>query len=318
MDNLRALGLRIVSLLPSATEIVCELGLAEHLVGVSHECDYPSYVHGLPKVTKSLIPANATSDEIDKLVRERLKTERALYRLDRLALERLQPDLIITQTLCEVCAVAESEVAAAIGSLPNRPRVVNLEPTCLEDVFASIEDVGDAAGIPLRARTVIEQLRTRVDAVVERSSSLAYRPRVVLLEWIDPPFCAGHWSPELIEMAGGREMIGNAGERSRTLAWQEIVDADPEFMLIACCGFDVERALADLPTLKSYPGFESLACVRSRSVYVVDGNAYFSRPGPRLVDSLEILANAMHPSVHPLRLGLPGARRLTWEELRGP
>jgi len=307
--------MRIVSLLPSATEIVCELGLGEDLVGVTHECDHPPFVKALPRVTRTLIPHDAASREIDALVRERLKTQRALYTLDMPILERLRPDLIVTQALCDVCAVAEAEVNAAACSLPGRPKVVHLEPMCLAEVFECLRLVGVAAGVPGRATEVIGRLQARVDAVVERSAAVSVRPRVVLLEWIDPPFCSGHWSPELVRLAGGIEMVGREGEPSRTTAWTEILDADPEVMVIACCGFDAERTRRDLPILAGYPGFAELSCVRSGRVYLVDGNAYFSRPGPRLVDSLEILAHALHPDIQPLPPGLPAALRLMPSEL---
>ncbi len=303
--------MRIVSLLPSATEIICGLGLRDQLVGVTHECDYPAGVSDLPKVTQTLIPHDATSGQIDSLVRERLQHQNALYSLDMPVLESLRPDLIVTQALCDVCAVAEDEVQAAATALPDNPRVINLEPTCLADVFACIRQVGRAAGIEGRAESYIDQLQRRVAAVAERTESIERRPSVLLLEWIDPPFCAGHWSPELVALAGGREAIGVAGQRSVTTAWSEIVAADPEVMLIACCGFSVERTLQDLPILQAYPDWERLACVKSDRVFVVDGSAYFSRPGPRLVDSLEILANALHDPIHPLPDGLPAARRLT-------
>jgi iron complex transport system substrate-binding protein len=307
--------MRIVSLLPSATEIVCELGLGEDLVGVTHECDHPAFVKSLQRVTRTLIPHEATSREIDALVCERLKTQRALYTLDMPVLERLRPDLIVTQALCDVCAVAEAEVTAAACALPGRPKVVNLEPTCLAEVFECLRLVADAAGVPERAAAVLRALQARVDAVAARSASASQRPRTLLLEWIDPPFCSGHWSPELVRLAGGVEAVGREGQPSRTTAWAEILDADPEVMVIACCGFDAARTRCDLPILAGYPGFAELSCVRSGRVYLVDGNAYFSRPGPRLVDSLEILAHALHPDVHPLPPGVPAAVRLTPREL---
>lgn len=307
--------MRIVSLLPSATEIVCELGLGDQLVGVTHECDDPPFVRKLPKVTRTLIPHDASSGEIDALVRERLKTQRALYTLDLPTLERLAPDLIVTQALCDVCAVAEAEVNAAACRLPGRPKVVNLEPMRLAEVFECLRLVGDAAGVPGRANETIARLQARVDVVENRTRSIAVRPRVVLLEWIDPPFCSGHWSPELVRLAGGIEVVGLEAHSSRTTAWEEILRADPEVLIIACCGFDAERTRQDLPILAAYPGFNSLSCVRSERVYLVDGNSYFSRPGPRLVDSLEILAHALHPDVHPLPRGLAAAARVIPEEL---
>jgi iron complex transport system substrate-binding protein len=296
-------------LLPSATEIVCELGLGERLVGVTHECDHPPFVRGLPKMTRTLIPVDASSREIDALVRERLKTQRALYSIDLPALERAEPDLIVTQALCDVCAVAESEVAAAARQLRRRPRVVNLEPTRLSEVVECLRAVGRAAGEVDRADEAARRLEGRIAAVAQRTSRLADRPRVVLLEWVDPPFCCGHWTPELVGLAGGLETIGQVGRPSRTIAWDEIVRADPQVLVIACCGFDVERARQDLPILAANPGFGDVACVRAGRVYVMDGSAYFNRPGPRLVDSLEILAHALHPRVHPLPAGLTAAHR---------
>jgi iron complex transport system substrate-binding protein len=180
----------------------------------------------------------------------------------------------------------------------------------LEEVFQCIQLIGDAAGVPAQAVASIASLRNRVQRIEEGSRGIDSRPRVVLLEWIDPPFSSGHWSPELVRIAGGVEMIGGEGQRSRTVAWSEIVNADPEYLFIVCCGFDIERTRCDLPILTSYPGFGNLACVRSEQVYVLDGSAYFSRPSPRLVDSLEILAHLLHPSVHLLPGHVPCAHRL--------
>jgi iron complex transport system substrate-binding protein len=299
--------MRIVSLLPSATEIICQLELGDRLVGVTHECDWPPSVRRLPKVTRSRIPARAASRDIDELVRDHLKTEQALYSLNIPKLAELQPDLIVTQGLCDVCAVSEAEVQAAACALPGEPRVVNLGPTCLTDVFDCLRLVGEAAECEERAEREVAALEARVAVVAERSARVAKRPRVVLLEWIDPPFSSGHWSPELVQLAGGREVLSAVGERSRTMDWQEVVAAKPEVMVIACCGFDVPRSLEDLPILQDYPGWGELPCVCAGRVFVVDGSAYFSRPGPRLVDSLEILAHTLHPAVHPLPPGLPPA-----------
>ena len=294
---------RIVSLLPSATEIVCELGLRDSLVGVTHECDYPPSVVQLPKVTQTVIPHDATSSEIDQLVRERLKTKSALYSLNESILEQLEPDLIVTQSLCDVCAVAEEEVRQASCRLTGNPQVINLEPSSLEDVFECMRHVGEACGVKPQAQEIIENRRKRVEQVTERSRRIAHRPRVVVLEWIDPPFCAGHWSPELVRLAGGIEAIGTEGTRSRTVCWEDIVAAEPDVLLIACCGFNVPRTLQDIPVLREYPGFHELGCTAANRVYVVDGNAYFSRPGPRLVDSLELLAHMLHPEHHPFPAG---------------
>lgn len=297
--------MRIVSLLPSATEIVCALGLGDRLVGVSHECDFPASVERLPKVTRALIPTGAPSGEIDRLVRERLETHRSLYTLERPTLERLRPDLIVTQTLCGVCAVAADEVRAATCTLPGSPRVIDLEPETLADVLASIRQVAEVAGAVRVAGEVVGSLEARIDAVAARSDSLGHRPRVALLEWLEPPFSCGHWNPELVRLAGGIEGLGREGEPSRTLRWEDVVGWQPEVVVVACCGFGIERTLQDLPALHAVPGWTRVPAVRSGRVYVVDGSHYFSRPGPRVVDSLEILAHTLHPDVHPLPAGLP-------------
>ncbi len=297
--------MRIVSLLPSATEIVCALGLENQLVGVTHECDYPPRVRQLPKVTRTLIPADASSQEIDERVREQLQSEAALYTLDRAVLESLEPDLIVTQALCDVCAVAESEVQAAVCDLPARPQVVNLEPQTLSEVIACLHDVAAATAMSERADTVAAALQARVDAVARRSAAINHPPRVAMLEWLDPPFSSGHWNPELIRLAGGREMPGTEGQPSRTLTWEEVIAGEPEVIVIACCGFNIERTLADVPLLQSIPSWDDIPAVRHGEVFVTDGSQYFSRPGPRLVDSLEILAHVLHPDIHPLPIGLP-------------
>jgi iron complex transport system substrate-binding protein len=302
-------SMRIVSLLPSATEIICCLGLESELVGVTHECDYPPSVKALPRVTKTLIPQDAASSEIDSLVRERLKTKLALYTLDMPVLQHLRPDLLVTQALCDVCAVAESEVAEAACRLPGSPKVLNLEPMSLDDVFSTLQTVGSATGRSAVAKRVVTDLRRRVESVRSRSNAIAPedRPRVVMLEWIEPPFSPGHWNPELIEIAGGTCAVGVAYTPSRTLKWQEVVDARPDVLFISCCGFKVERALQDIPILTAQRNFHDLPAVRNNRVYITDGNAFFSRPGPRLVDSLEILAHALHPDVHPAPITAPAA-----------
>ncbi len=303
--------MRIVSLLPSATEIVCALGLEAQLVGVTHECDHPPFVRQLPKVTRTLIPTGIASAEIDRLVRRRLRTNRALYTLDLPTLEALRPDLIVTQALCDVCAVAEDEVRAAACALSGRPRVINLEPQSLPEVLGSLRQVAAVVGLDSTAGKVTAALESRIQAVAARAAGLRRRWRVALLEWLDPPFSCGHWNPELVRLAGGIEGLGQEGRPSRTLRWEEVLAWRPEVVFIACCGFSVERTLQDVPRLQSIPGWRNLPAVRWGRVYVADGSHYFSRPGPRLVDSLEILAHALYPEVHPLPDGLPQPVRVT-------
>jgi iron complex transport system substrate-binding protein len=211
--------------------------------------------------------------------------------------------------LCDVCAVAEDEVQAAVCTLPGRPRVVNLEPTRLGEVFDAIRQVGRATDRGAVAEGVVATLESRVARVTERSASIAQRPRVALLEWLDPPFSCGHWTPELVRLAGGIEVLGREGERSRSLTWSEISVADPDVIFVACCGFGVERTLEEIRVIAGGP-WGALRAVKSGNVYVTDGSHYFSRPGPRLVDSLEQLANALHPEFHPLDSAIPSALRL--------
>lgn len=301
--------MRIVSLLPSATEIVCALGLGDRLVGVTHECDYPETVRQLPTVTRTLIPADAPSKAIDRLVSEQVKTTKALYRLDVPLLRSLCPDMIVTQSLCDVCAVAPNEVQAALAQLPGSPLVVNLEPQSLEGVLDSIRQVASAAGVS--GDVVIRRWQTRVETVVRRSATITARPRVALLEWLDPPFSSGHWSPELVRLAGGLEGLGKEGQPSRRLRWEDVVKWAPEIVIVACCGFTVERAMQDLAAAQASAAWNELPAVRSGRVYVADGSQYFNRPGPRLVESLELLAHALHPDLHPLPVGLSALQPLS-------
>lgn len=297
------MSMRIVSLLPSATEIICEIGLSEYLVGVSHECDYPNFVSHLPSVTESLIPKNASSLEIDIAVREQLSTEKAIYHLDMDILKDLKPDFIVTQSLCEVCAVAEDEVQDAVCSLPGNVKIINLEPMTLQDVFDTLVLVGEETNFKKQARMAVDKLKQRVNKVIESTDEKvteSSKPKVVFLEWIDPPFNAGHWTPELIEYAGGLSLLSNKHKPSTTITWQDIVETNPDVLFIACCGYDLERTMQDMPILKNKNEWRDLKAVKSNRVFVTDGNAYFSRPGPRLVDGLEIMAHALHPSIHRL------------------
>ena len=292
--------MRIVSLLPSATEIICAIGLEDELVGVTHECDFPRSVMKLPRVTKTLIPTDATSAEIDALVRERMSGKSALYSLDMDALESLNPDLIVTQALCDVCAVAEEEVRDAACRLSSLPGVLNLEPETLDEVFAAIHEVGVVTEREARADELLARLRERTAQVVERSAAASHRPRVALLEWLDPPFSTGHWNPELVRLAGGVDGLGREGAKSITLQWRQVIEWRPEVVLISCCGFTAERTLDEVGVLRTVGGWNELPAVRNGRVYITDGASYFSRPGPRLVDSLELLGHVIHPDLNPL------------------
>lgn len=305
--------MRIVSLLPSATEIVCQLGLQDRLVGVSHECDYPPGVELLSKVTRTRLPPTLDSRQIDGQVKEFAQQEASLYELDYKSLIAIQPDLIVTQSVCSVCAVSKRDVLEVASLLLKPAEVVMLNPSNLNEVIGCILQVGKAAGVDSQAAAVVSELKARIDAVSERGRFLSKRPSVLLLEWIDPPYCAGHWNPELVWLAGGQEVLGQPGGRSRELDWDEVLSADPDVMVIACCGLSIDRTLDDLPRLVSYGNFAQLKCISNGQVYLVDGSQYFNRPGPRLVDSLELLAHTLHPELHPLPLGLEAAVRMKLE-----
>jgi iron complex transport system substrate-binding protein len=280
----------VASLLPSATEIVRALGLESALVAVSHSCDLPGRVEALPRATSTRVPSGAGSREIDEVVRDCLRRGESLYQLDDALLERLQPEVIVTQSLCEVCAVGSGEVERAVPVLGSRPAVITLEPHTLDEAVDSILTVGDALGRSREAVTLVRGLRRRVDAVRVRTVLRHQRPRVAFLEWADPPISGGHWNPELVELAGGCDGLGRPGRPSRTLAWEEILDWRPEVMVLACCGFDEARGREELEVLRQRPGFTDLPCARSGRLHVMDGVRLFSRPGPSLVDSLERLA----------------------------
>ena len=305
--------MRIVSLLPSATELVCGLGLRQQLVGVSHECDYPNSVIGLPVLTSSRIPEGLDSGSIDHLVTEQLKSDQALYDLNIDVLTSLRPDLIVTQALCDVCAVSGNDVARAVGGLPNNPDVINLEPNCLTDVLDTVELLAEAADCVKQGQIYLRELRYRISQVNNKSSviNLSDKPRVALLDWLDPIFDGGHWSPEIIELAGGIACFGNKKEPSQRRSWNDLIQARPDIIFIALCGFNVERSMQDVEDFFSSQEFSVLRDQVGSKIFLVDGNAYFSRPGPRLVDALEIMANALHPLAHKLPSNLPQAIKLT-------
>ena len=287
--------MRIVSLVPSATEMVWALGLGDQLVGVTHECDYPNEVRALPKVTRAAIPGGISSADIDAMVHQSVDSGKSLFALDREKLVSLKPDLVITQSLCDVCAVDVLEVDRAFCGQDGEPEVLRLEPIRLVDVLDGIRMIGAATGVEERANEVIADLSNRILAVEGRTPKNRAPRRVVMLEWIDPLFSAGHWNPEMVALAGGVECIGQSGDRSQEVSWEAIQQANPDVMVIACCGYTVERTREDFPILARKPGFRELTCARNGEVYIMDGNAHFNRPGPRLIDSLEMLASILHP-----------------------
>ncbi len=282
--------MRIATLLPSATDIVCALGFGDRLVGISHSCDPPPGCENLPRLTSTVIDSNADSAAIDAAVRERLRSSTALYELDVDTLAELAPDVIVSQGLCDVCAVATGDVLQAVTALPSAPELVDLTPLTLDDVFADVARVGRVLGVAERGAALAAELRGRCEELRDRPT----RPRTplscVFLEWLDPPFNGGHWNPELIALAGGRELLGRVGEPSRTISFDDVSAADPDVLVIAVCGQSAARAGSDLKRLAQEPVWSGLRAVRHGRLLLADGHAHFSRPGPALVDGLEWLA----------------------------
>lgn len=292
--------MRIVSLLPAATEIVVALGMVDSLVGISHECDFPAEVAAKPRVTRCLFDATElASDEIDRRVAETLASSGTIYALDESLLRALAPDVILTQRLCDVCAVGHGSVARMAAKLPGAPRIVNLEPSSLTDVFADIRATATAIGAVEAGNRLVSGLAERIDLIRERTEAAPHRPRCFLMEWIDPPYSAGHWNPELVKIAGAEDPLGHAGQDSARIQWKSALAAQPDFLVLSCCGYSIERMRRDLPILKECAGWTDLPAVRTGHVYAVDGNAYFTRPGPRLIEGLEILAGILHPEFFP-------------------
>ena len=288
--------MRICSFLPSGTEILYALGLGDAVVGVSHECDYPPEALQKPKVVRAAIdPERASSEEIDRAARQALVRRESLYQVDADALRRAQPDLIVTQQLCEVCAVDASQVAAALRSLSYRPQVVSLHPHTLDGSLEDIRLVGEAAGRRHEAETLLQSRHERLRRLRTRLAGITDRPRVFCLEWLAPLMASGHWVPEMVELAGGTEVLGRAGQPSRYVAAEEVAAARPEILVLMPCGFSIERTQRELSLVTGQPWWGTLPAVRDGQAYLVDGPAYFNRPGPRLVDGVELLAGLLHP-----------------------
>jgi len=276
------------------------LGLMEQIVGVSHECDFPTEANERPRVTSCPAHnAGLTSREVDEWVRRALRENGTFYTIDEPLLRQLRPDMIFTQRLCDVCAVGYGTVAKLAQALPDPTRVVNLEPTSLADIFDDIRCVAEVCDVRERGEELISSLSERVKTVCERAAKMTTRPGCFLMEWVDPPFCSGHWGPELVEIAGGYDPLGCKHEPSAQIDWQQVLNARPEIIVVALCGYDIDRARRDYELLKRLPGFHSIPAARTGKIYVVNANAYFARPGPRIVDGLQILAGILHPKEFP-------------------
>ncbi len=288
--------LRIVSLIASATEIICALGFEDQLVGRSHECDFPESIRRLPVCTEPKFNVSGSSGEIDRRVKESLQESLSVYRVDVEILKELRPNVIVTQSHCEVCAVSLRDVEEAVGGwFESRPRIVSLSPNRLEDVWRDIQQVAEALGVPERGAELINRMRQRMAAIKEKAAALSRRPTVACLEWIEPLMAAGNWMPELVEMAGGLNLFGEAGKHSPQMSWDDLREKDPDVIIALPCGFDIARTRQDMPLLTAKPGWHELRAVKNRNVVLADGNQFFNRPGPQLVESLEILAEICHP-----------------------
>lgn len=302
---------RVVSLIASATEIVAALGARDLLVARSHECDFPPDVAGLPGITAPKFDISRPSGDIDRQVKALLEQALSVYHVDAARLRELRPDIIVTQTQCEVCAVSQSDVEAALATWTGaRPRIVSLAPNALADVFADIQQVAEALGMPARGRDLVSRMRARIDAIAAKAAMVPVRPRVAAIEWIEPLMAAGNWVPELVALAGGENLFGVAGQHSPWMEWHALAAADPDIIFVLPCGFDIERGTREMAALTARPDWCDLRAVRDGRVFVLDGNQYFNRPGPRLADSLEILAELLHPHLFPARHSGTGWIRL--------
>lgn len=302
--------LRIVSLLPSATEIVAALGLTDAIVGRSHECDYPPEIKDRPVCTEAQLNSEKPSAQIDADVLDLVQKALSIYKIKTDVLEQLQPTHIVTQDQCDVCAVNFADVEKAVAELTHsQPKVISLQPNVLNDVWADIERVAGTLGV--ESQSVLTQLQSRVEVCRQKTQGLAEsdRPTVAAIEWTEPLMATGNWIPELVELAGGQSLFGVVGKHSPYLEWDALVKADPEVIIIMPCGFDLDRTRQEAMPLTHRPEWSSLHAVRSGKVFITDGNAYFNRPGPRLVDSLEILGEILHPDIFDF-----GYRGTGWEQ----
>jgi iron complex transport system substrate-binding protein len=289
---------RIISLLPSATEIVAALGFADHLVGRSHECDFPPGIETLPICSSTKVPVHGTSSEIDERVKEIVAEGLSVYRVDVDRLRELRPDLILTQTQCAVCAVTPRDLEQALCTwVGAQPAIVSLEPNNLDDVWNDIRHVAEALGVPSRAEELIVSLTKRLATIREETRAVQSRPSVAAIEWLGPLMAGGNWMPELIEIAGGDSLLAKPGEHSPWLDWASLIEANPEVILLLPCGFKIAQTIRDLNLLTENPAWADMRAVKQGRVYLIDGHHFFNRPGPRLVESAEIVAEILHPDL---------------------
>lgn len=288
---------RVVSLIASATEIVCALGRRDWMVGRSHECDYPNTVENLPPLTEPKFDVNGTSLQIDERVKGVLELGLSVYRVHADTLKDLRPDVIVTQDQCEVCAASLSDVEEALCDWTDRPaNIVSLKPDGMADIWDNIAEVAAALDCAGDGDALVGSLKARMDAVAAKANAISDKPRVACIEWIDPLMAAGNWMPEIVEMAGGVNLFGEAGKHSPYMTWDDLIAADPDVIVVLPCGFGLPRVLEEMEVLRAHPAWAGLKAVKDGRVYATDGNQYFNRPGPRLADSLELLAEILHPA----------------------
>jgi iron complex transport system substrate-binding protein len=290
-------SLRIVSFLPAATEMVCALGLADDLVGISHECDHPPEVRSRPVIVRPAIPLDGLSQrEIDERVTRRLREGMSLYAVDEIRLRELAPDLILTQDLCQVCAPSGNEITQTVKSLPKKPRILSLTPKSLDGIFENLREIGRATGRLNDAEALIADSRARLNRVAAATRHVV-RPRVFCMEWLDPVYCSGHWAPEMVDLAGGVDSLGRKGADSVRIPWEDVRQWAPELLILMPCGYRLDKVLELAPQIFANPGWADLPAVQHGRVYAVDANSYFARPGPRVVEGTELLAHLIHPEL---------------------
>ena len=288
--------MRICSFLPSTTEIICALGLEENLTGITHECDHPEVVRSKTRVIMSSIDHNSLSSrEIDELVTKNSKEGKSTYLVDSEKLKEASPDIIFTQGLCEVCAVSGNQVLEAVDVLENSPVIISLEPGTVDEVLESIITVGEATGRAEVARELVTNLRSRIGSIKTITERERDKPRVFCLEWLDPPFVAGHWVPDMVEIAGGVNGLRNKGEASVKVEWEEVIEFAPHYIFVMPCGFNIDKTLNEIDSVTSNSIWHQTPASQKGNVYLVDANSYFSRPGPRIVEGIEIIARSIHP-----------------------
>jgi len=292
--------MRIVSFLPSATEIACALGLEDSLVGITHECDYPTEVRTKPIVVRNVLPIDSmTQDEIDRGVADRMRAGLSLYQIDEQLLRELEPDLILTQNLCQVCAPSGNEVSQVLKNLPRTPEVLWLTPQSLDQIFDNIHELGAATGKGDEAILLVNRCRSRLEQISATTAQVSRKPRVFCMEWLDPVYASGHWVPELVKLAGGLDELGTERGESVRVSWKDVVEYAPEVLIIMPCGFNLRQTMEQIWNVfgSRESDFYKLPALREGNVYAVDANSYFARPGPRVVEGAEILARIIHPEL---------------------